>query len=167
MEMKLDKIRLIEAKRVPGLTIRNYEKDDARKLVKVFNAVFSDSPDPFPSITEKDLEDLPTDRVLVAELGGEIAGFLMCGIKKIEGEEVGVVGYVGVLEKYRRRGIATHLAIDAGEYFLQNRLRKVICEVYYLNKSSYEFMEEFGFQQVATIYVPIEEITRSLYRVRI
>jgi len=167
MEMELDKVRLIEARKVPGLKIRSYNQNEAHKLVKVFNAVFSNTPDPFPPITEKDLKDLPTDRILVAELGGEIAGFLMCGIKRIENEDVGVVGYVGVLEKYRRKGIATHLAIEAGEYFLKNRLKKVVCEVYHLNKSSYKFMEEFGFEQAATIYVPIEETARSLYRVKI
>jgi N-acetylglutamate synthase-like GNAT family acetyltransferase len=166
MEMELDKIRLIEARKVPDLVVRGYGEADLHKLVRAFNEVFSKTPDPFPHITEKDLKDLPTDRILVAEIRGEIAGFLMCGIKRIEEEEVGIVGYVGVLEKYRRRGIATHLAIAAGEYFLKNRLKKVICEVYYLNKTSYKFMEEFGFKQAATIYVPAEETMRSLYRVK-
>ncbi len=165
MQMDLERINLIEAKRISGLIIRSCQRNDMAKLVKVFNEVFSDTNDPFPSITENDLNNLPSDRILVAELGGEIVGFLMCGIKTIEGEEVGVIGYLGVLKKHRRKGIATSLAIEVGKYFLKNRLRKVIAEVYYLNKDSYRFIERFGFEQTAVIKVPIGETERSLYRV--
>jgi ribosomal protein S18 acetylase RimI-like enzyme len=166
MQMDLERINLIEAKKVPGLIIRSCQRNDMAKLVKIFNEVFSDTNDPFPTIRENDLSSLPSDRILIAELGGEIVGFLMCGIKTIEGEEVGVIGYLGVLEKHRRKGIATSLAIEAGKYFLKNRLRKIIAEVYYLNKDSYRFIEGFGFEQTAVIKVPIEETERSLYRVK-
>jgi ribosomal protein S18 acetylase RimI-like enzyme len=166
MQMDLERINLIEAKRIPGLIIRTCQRNDMAKLVRVFNEVFSDTNDPFPSLTENDLSSLPSDRILLAELGREIVGFLMCGIKLIEGEEVGVIGYLGVLQKHRRKGIATSLAIEAGKYFLKNRLRKVIAEVYYLNKDSYGFIEGFGFEQTSVIKVPIEEMEKSLYRIK-
>ena len=166
MEMHLDKINLLEAKRNPHLTIRAYQKSDAKQLVEVFNSVFSKTSDPIPSITDKDLDNLPSDRMLIAELDDQIVGFLMCGIKNIENEAVGVIGYLGVLMGYRRKGIATALAVEAGKYFLQNRLRKVIAEVYYLNKESYRFIKGFGFDQIATIKVPEEEIGEALSKVR-
>jgi ribosomal protein S18 acetylase RimI-like enzyme len=165
MKMDLGSINLIEAKRVPGLIIRSCQRHDMRKLAEVFNEVFSNTNDPYPSITENDLDSLPSERILLAELNGEIAGFLMCGIKTIEGEKVGVIGYVGVLEKHRRKGIATSLAIEAGKYFLENRLRKIIAEVYSLNKDSYRFMQGFGFEETAVIKVPIDETERPLYKV--
>lgn len=40
MQMDLKKINLIEAKKVPGLIIRNYGPSDSGQLVKVFNLVF-------------------------------------------------------------------------------------------------------------------------------
>jgi len=167
MEMTLDRIRLIQVKKVPSLTIRNYHASDAKGLVRVFNSVFLGSNDPIPRISEQDLDDLPSDRILLAESEGEIVGFLMCGIKTLEGEVVGVIGYVGVISKWRRKGVATLLAVEAGRYFLKNRLKKVICEVYYLNKNSYKFIESFGFSQTATIYVPVEDVVKSLYRVKL
>jgi ribosomal protein S18 acetylase RimI-like enzyme len=166
MEMDLDRVNLIEAKRLPGLMIRSYKPSQADELVRVFNSVFSKTTDPVPAITKKDLDKLPSDRILVAELEGQIVGFLMCGIKNIENKTVGVIGYLGVLEQHRRKGIATSLAIEAGKFFLQNRLRKIIAEVYYLNKDSYEFIEGFGFRQTATIRVPGEETERSLSKVK-
>ncbi|WXG43024.1 MAG: GNAT family N-acetyltransferase [Promethearchaeati archaeon SRVP18_Atabeyarchaeia-1] len=166
MQMDLKKINLIEAKKVPGLIIRNYGPSDSGQLVKVFNLVFSGTNDPFPIITESDLGDLPSDRIIIAEIRNLVVGFLMCGIKNIEGKMVGVIGYLGVLKEHRRKGIATSLAVEAGKYFLQNRLTKIIAEVFYLSKDSYKFIEGFGFEQTATIRVPGEEIERSLFRVK-
>jgi GNAT superfamily N-acetyltransferase len=166
MEMDLDRINLIEARRYPGLTTRIFRRNDASALVRAFNAVFSGTSDPFPSITEKDLENLPANRIIIAELGGQIVGFLMCGTREIEGERVGIIGYVGVLKENRRKGIATCLAIEAGKFFLQSRMKKIIAEVYYLNRDSYNFIEGFGFKQVATIRVQIEETVRPLFRVK-
>ena len=107
MQIDIGSVNLIEARRTPGLTIRGCRRSDMRELVRVFNEVFSDTADPYPSITEDDLCSLPSDRILLAESEGEIVGFLMCGIKTIEGEKVGVIGYVGVLKNYRRKGIGT------------------------------------------------------------
>jgi ribosomal protein S18 acetylase RimI-like enzyme len=165
MQIDLGNVNLIEARKVPSLTIRNCKHDDMETLARVFNEVFSDTADPYASVTEDDLGNLPSERILIAESDGEIVGFLMCGIKAIEGEEVGVIGYLGVLKRYRRKGIATALAIEAGRYFLENRLRKVIAEVYFLNKESYKFMQGFGFKETAVIKVPIQETRRPLYKV--
>jgi ribosomal protein S18 acetylase RimI-like enzyme len=165
MQIDLGHINLIEAKKVSSLTIRSCRQEELRTLARVFNEVFSDTKDPYASITEEDLRNLPSERILIAESAGEIVGFLMCGIKTIEGEEVGVIGYLGVLNKYRRKGIGTSLAIEAGRYFLENKLRKVIAEVYFLNKESYKFMQGFGFQEAAVIKVPIHETRKPLYKV--
>jgi ribosomal protein S18 acetylase RimI-like enzyme len=165
MQINLERINLIEAKRIPNLIIRSCKSVDMRKLARVFNEVFSDTNDPYPSITENDLGSLPSERILLAELNREIVGFLMCGIKTIESEKVGVIGYLGVLKQHRRKGIATSLAIEAGRYFLENRLRKIVAEVYFLNKDSYRFMQGFGFEETAVIKVPIDETQRPLYKV--
>jgi ribosomal protein S18 acetylase RimI-like enzyme len=165
MQIDLGSINLIEARKEPHLMIRSCKRDELRELAKVFNKVFSDTTDPYPSIGEDDLLSLPTERILIAELDGKIVGFLMCGIRTIENEKVGVIGYIGVLGEYRRKGIATSLAVEAGRYFLENRLKRVIAEVYFLNKGSYRFMQGFGFQESAVIKVPIDETKRPLYKV--
>jgi len=165
MQIDLGNINLIEARKVSGLTVRSCRHDDLDTVAKVFNEVFSDTTDPYGSVTVDDLANLPSERILIAESGGEIIGFLMCGIKTIEGENVGVIGYLGVLKKYRRKGIGTSLAIEAGRYFLDNRLTKVVAEVYFLNKVSYNFMQGFGFKETAVIKVPIYETQRPLYKV--
>lgn len=165
MQIDFGSINLIEARRIPGLIIRSCRRDDKKELARVFNEVFSNTTDPYPSITKDDLDCLPSERILIAESAGEIVGFLMCGIKTIEGERVGVIGYLGVLKKYRQKGIGTSLAIEAGRYFLENKLRKIIAEVYFLNKDSYRFMLGFGFKQTSVIKVPIDETQRPLYKV--
>jgi len=165
MQIDLGTINLIEARRVPSVNIRSCKPDELGTLARVFNEVFSYTTDPYGSVTEDDLRNLPSERILIAESAGEIVGFLMCGIKTIEGERVGVIGYLGVLKKYRRKGIGTTLAIEAGSYFLENRLKKAIAEVYFLNKESYKFMQGFGFQETAVIKVPIHETRRPLYKV--
>ena len=165
MQIDLGSINLIEARSEPNLVIRNCKRNEMRKLATVFNDVFSGTTDPYPPINENDLLSLPSERILIAELDGNIVGFLMCGIKTIENQKVGVIGYVGVLRGYRRKGIATSLAIEAGRFFLENRLTKVIAEVYFLNKDSYRFMRGFGFEETAIIKVPIHETKRPLYKV--
>jgi ribosomal protein S18 acetylase RimI-like enzyme len=165
MQIDLESINLIEARRTRGLRIRSCKRDDMEELAIVFNEVFSDTNDPYPQITQNDIESLPSERILLAELDEKMVGFLMCGIKIIEDEKVGVIGYLGVLKQYRRKGIATSLAIEAGKYFLENRLKKIIAEVYFLNKNSYRFMKGFGFEETAVIKVPIDETQRPLYKI--
>ena len=91
--------------------IREYAAEDAPELIKLWTEVFDDT----ASMAEKFIAALPgIGGGVVALLNGEIAGaaYTINGQELICGNKHTPIGYiygVGVLEKYRHRGIGEKL----------------------------------------------------------
>jgi len=139
--------------------IRNLKLDtDTEEFIRVYNRAFITAPDPYRSLSYKDATHFNEDSTFLAVLYGRIVGFIFLVIEPLikSGKEIGLQGVIagiGVDPRYRRRKIAFLLAARAAEYFTQNSVDELICEVFEENRVSINFIRSFGFQPTGEIYL--------------
>ncbi|MHA1975043.1 MAG: GNAT family N-acetyltransferase [Candidatus Hodarchaeales archaeon] len=139
--------------------IRNFNHaKDADDFIRVYNRAFITAPDPYRSLTFEDIKNFDEKSTFVAVLYNRIVGFIFLTIEPLikSGMTVGkqgVIAGIGVDPRYRRRKIAFLLAAKAAEYFTENAVDELLCEVYFENKISYNFIRNFGFQNTGEIFL--------------
>jgi ribosomal protein S18 acetylase RimI-like enzyme len=82
------------------------------------------------------------DRVLVAEEGSELCGYLTCHLKSDGG---GQIGLLGVSEKVRGKGIGTELLCSAMEWFARKGTKNVNVVTQGRNVPAQRFYQRRGF----------------------
>lgn len=139
--------------------IKQLEKEQIEEFVEVYNRCFVTSPDPFCLLTVEQVEQLDNEGIFVAELWGDIAGFIACFVEKEPDSIYGEITGIGVLPASRRKGVATALIQKATEYFLASGVEEVYCEVYEENTPSQMLIMAYGFREVGRRDIPIESST--------
>lgn len=86
----------------------------------------------------------PAAVTFVADVDGEIAGFINLGVVLDEA----TVNNIAVKQGYRRRGIGRALMTAAIDYCRKNRLSVLMLEVRQSNRAAIALYERFGFQAV-------------------
>ncbi|MDD6237402.1 MAG: ribosomal protein S18-alanine N-acetyltransferase [Clostridiales bacterium] len=86
----------------------------------------------------------PAAVTFVADVDGEIAGFINLGVVLDEA----TVNNIAVKQTYRRRGIGRALLTAAINYCQNNRLNMLMLEVRQSNRAAIALYERFGFQAV-------------------
>ncbi|MCK5343429.1 MAG: GNAT family N-acetyltransferase, partial [Candidatus Heimdallarchaeota archaeon] len=141
------------------VTIRNLNPEtDVEKFLRVYNRSFISAPDPYRSLTQDDFKHFDPESTFVAILYGQIVGFIFLTVEpliknSLEVGKQGVIAGLGVEPRYRRRKIAFLLAARAAEFFSDQSVDELICEVYYKNKVSYSFIQNFGMTKTGIIYL--------------
>ncbi len=141
------------------VTIRNLNPEtDVEKFLRVYNRSFISAPDPYRSLTHHDFKHFDPESTFVAILYGQIVGFIFLTVEpliknSLEVGKQGVIAGLGVEPRYRRRKIAFLLAARAAEFFSDQSVDELICEVYYKNKVSYSFIQNFGMTKTGIIYL--------------
>lgn len=139
--------------------IRDFRpKEDTQEFILCYNRAFITAPDPYRSLTLEDVQHFKPESTFVAVLYGRIVGFVFLVIEPLikRGKTLGrqgVIAGVGVEPRYRRKRIAYLLAARAAQYFAENDVMELVCEVYFENKVSYSFIRSFGFSRTGTIYI--------------
>ncbi|MHA1236921.1 MAG: GNAT family N-acetyltransferase [Candidatus Hodarchaeales archaeon] len=138
--------------------IRPVEEKDEVNFIRAYNRSFITAPDPYRSLANEDFKLFDPRSTFVAILYGQIVGFIFLTIEDlIKNSEVvgkqGVIAGLGVDPRYRRRKIAFLLAAQAATFFSKHCVDELVCEVYYLNKVSYSFIQNFGMTRTGTIYL--------------
>ena len=139
--------------------IRDFRpKEDTQEFILCYNRAFITAPDPYRSLTLEDVQHFKPESTFVAVLYGRIVGFVFLVIEPLikRGKTLGMQGViagVGVEPRYRRKRIAYLLAARAAQYFAENDVMELVCEVYFENKVSYSFIRSFGFSRTGTIYL--------------
>ncbi len=136
--------------------IKQLEKEQIEEFADVYNRCFMASPDPFCPLTIEQATQLDNEGIFVAELWGNIAGFIACFVEKKPDSIYGEITGIGVLPTRRRKGVATALIQEATEYFLAAGVEEVYCEVYEENTPSQMLIMAYGFREVARRDIPIE-----------
>ena len=134
------------------------EDKDANNFIRAYNRSFITAPDPYRSLSIDDFKLFDKKSTFVAILYGQIVGFIYLTIEDLvkQSEVVGkqgVIAGLGVDPRYRRKKIAFLLAAQAATYFSKHAVDELLCEVYYLNKVSYSFIQNFGMTRTGTIYL--------------
>jgi len=158
---KVDEIQKIieNSEELKNVTIRNLDPErDMEKFLRVYNRSFISAPDPYRSLTIDDFKHFDPESTFVAVLYGQIVGFIYLTVEpliknSVEVGKQGVIAGLGVEPRYRRRKIAFLLAARAAEFFSENSVDELVCEVYYKNSVSYSFIQNFGMTRTGTIYL--------------
>ncbi|NHI84060.1 MAG: GNAT family N-acetyltransferase [Candidatus Thorarchaeota archaeon] len=137
------------------VSVRRLDKERLTEFVEVYNRCFIASPDPFCPLTNEQAAHLDTEGIFIADLWGQIAGFIACFVERRQMSVFGEITGIGVLPSRRRRGIATALIQRAVEYFLAAGVDEVYCEVYEKNIPSQMLILAYGFKEVGRRSVPI------------
>ena len=139
--------------------IRNLRpNEDAEEFIRAYNRAFITAPDPYRSLSLADVKHFNPESTFVAVLYGRIVGFIFLVIEPIikHGVEIGsqgVIAGLGVDPRFRRKRIAFLLAAKAAQFFTENNVLELICEVYHENKVSFNFIQNFGFSLSGTVYL--------------
>jgi ribosomal protein S18 acetylase RimI-like enzyme len=163
-DQALDVLKQIEKHDEKNLThenvkIREFDPNtDTEKFIRCYNRAFITAPDPYRSLTVRDVQHFKPDSTFVAILYARIVGFIFLVIEPLikQGKQIGnqgVIAGIGVDPRYRRKRIAFLLATRAAKYFAEHDVLELICEVYHENKISYQFIRSFGFTETGTIYL--------------
>lgn len=135
----------------------NPEKD-RHDFIRVYNRAFITAPDPYRSLSSSDVDHFNPKSTFVAILYGKIIGFIFLIIEPLVKQGInlgnqGVIAGLGVDPRYRRKKIAFLLAAKAAQYFAENDVLELVCEVFHENKVSYSFIRNFGMTDTGTIYL--------------
>ncbi|MHA1268379.1 MAG: GNAT family N-acetyltransferase [Candidatus Helarchaeota archaeon] len=167
--------------KIPGIKVRRYNRDkDFTKFVEIYNYVNLTTADPhLPTYTESEFRMIPNDMVLLAEIDEKLVGYVICFIRDVssdkeyikyidkdlapyvsKNEKLGVLGEIGVLQEYRRSGVATALASEVGQYFKEQNVDKIYAEVYSENIDAIQFIQSFGFKKIGVVIVSQDEVRK-------
>ena len=140
-----------------GFTLRTFTVSDLERVMHINTACL---PENYSSFFYKDLYTRFPDTFIVAEMDGEIQGYIMCRIEKgwskrgrLSPARLCHVVSIAVMESYRRRGIGKALVEQA-----MNRGRKVYdsnegyLEVRVSNEPAVNLYVNLGFTKVKRNY---------------
>jgi ribosomal protein S18 acetylase RimI-like enzyme len=135
----------------------NPEKD-AHDFIRGYNRAFITAPDPYRSLSLSDVQHFDPNSTFVASLYGKIIGFVFLTIEPLIKQGItlgnqGIIAGLGVDPRYRRKKIAFLLASKAAQYFTDQNVLELVCEVYHENSVSYSFIRNFGMTRTGTIYL--------------
>ncbi|MBD3254279.1 MAG: GNAT family N-acetyltransferase [Candidatus Lokiarchaeota archaeon] len=129
--------------------IREASSDDLHIIMDLYNKSWLTTNTPFRPISVGSLESIFEDAdtvFLIARVYGIDAGFV---ILDFEGpnKEYGIIAGLGVIPRFQRRGLGTVLGMAAWNYFKENSVKELRCEVYKDNLGSQSFIKWIGFKE--------------------
>jgi len=132
---------------------------DIPRLVDLYNASFFQCPDPYRPVTEADMRAIfEKSTIIMGSMYGMDAAFI---VNKIETsvtetgkeEHVGVICGIAVHPRFRQKGLATAIGLDAYEFFKTQKIDYLQCEVYEKNDPSMSFITWVGFRPAGQLVV--------------
>ncbi len=125
-----------------SIIIRNIRRDELQKFVDLVNESLTHCPDPFIPMTLDFAEKWPLEQTLVAEVDGGIVGFLMFESRG----KIGLPVQLGVLPKYRRRGVGTSLLLTLLRDFKNRGIKEVKMKVFKNNVPALTLYKKLKFK---------------------
>lgn len=139
---------------------RTAEEKDIPGLCDLYNLAFFQCPDPYRPVTLDDIGIiLEKSTILIATIYGIDAAFIVMKLETKENdtgttEHSGVICGIAVHPRFRQRGMATAVGLQAWESFYKlKELDYLECEVYEKNEPSLAFISWLGFRPVGELIV--------------
>jgi len=146
------------------LKIRPFRKGfDEEAYVRIYNAAFGDYDD-IRSMTFEEMEKMKkspsfsSEGMLIAEWNGETAGMVSAYVDRFREEKKGFVQNLGVLPKFRRRGIATKLLETALESLRKRGMEVAEIWAQTDREGCMHLFEKFGFKQTRITSIMIRKL---------
>jgi mycothiol synthase len=146
------------------LKIKPFKKGlDEEAWVNVFNVAFGDYEDIRNMTVEemKKLETSPTfDEVgmFIAEWNGKVAGTVTAQVDKLREEKKGFIQNLGVLPKFRTRGIATKLLETALQSLKERGMELADSWAQTDREGCMHLFEKFGFKRIRVMSIMIRKL---------
>lgn len=123
------------------IQIRDFEPGDMGKILEIERGAFKD---PYPRSLLEHIHNLHPDGFMVAEIGGEVVGYII-GVMRWGG--TGHVLAVAVSPPYRRRGVGSSLMINMMDRLRRKGANSIRIEVRASNKAAQSFYRKLNFKQ--------------------
>ena len=156
------KIRQVKA----FIKSRKAEEKDIPNLVALYNVSFFQCPDPYRPVTEEDMRAiLEKSVILIGSMYGVDAVFIVVKMENIPNEagkyeRVGVICGIAVHPRFRQKGVATAIGLEAYKYLLDKNIDYLQCEVYETNGPSMAFITWLGFRPVGELIVKAPSVAQ-------
>ena len=130
--------------------IRAFQEEDLERVIYINSVCL---PEHYSTYFYKDLYRRFPDTFLVAEVNGEVVGYIMCRIeigissfKILRLARKGHVVSIAVLPEYRNMGIGKNLLINALDNMKKYNVKECYLEVRVSNDPAIQLYRELGFQ---------------------
>jgi len=146
------------------LKIRPFRQGfDEEAYISIFNAVFGDYDD-IRSMTLEEMKkvekspNFSSKGMFIAEWNSETAGMISAYIDRFRAEKKGFIQNLGVLPKFRRKGIATKLLETALESLRKRGMKVAETWAQTDRKNCVHLFEKFGFKQARITSIMIRKL---------
>jgi mycothiol synthase len=153
------------------LKIRPFRKGfDEEAYVSIYNAAFRDYKDIRRMTLEemKKMEKSPSfnaDGLFIAEWNGETAGMVHAYVDKLREERKGFIQSLGVLPRFRRKGIARELLRKAIDSLKQRGMKTAEAWAQSDREGCVHLYESFGFSQARVTSMMKRSLTNIPYNI--
>jgi mycothiol synthase len=153
------------------LNIRPFRKGfDEEAYVSIYNAAFGDYEDIRRMTLEemKKIEKSPAfsaDGMFIAEWNSETAGMVHAYVDKLREEQKGFIQSLGVLPRFRRKGIARELVRKAIDSLKQRGMKTAEAWAQSDREGCVHLYESFGFRQARVTSMMKRSLTNIPYNV--
>lgn len=142
-QILVEKLYLPDQKSPENLNVCSLSgRSDYNKVLSLFLKIFPDEIDSEKAVELRELQVSEIEGYFLAKIREEIIGFLITGIIK----QVVYISYLGVIEQYRSRGVATALLKRFKSYLEQKNVKEIRCTIRKDNKKTVGYIKYLGFQ---------------------
>jgi len=129
--------------------IREATEVDLEVIVNIYNRSWLTSQTPFRAMSKEDFMEIfedPSCKILIGKVYGIDGGFIILDFEG-ENNEIGIIAALAVIPRFQRKGLGTILGMAGWNYFKEQGVKELRCEVYVENQVSTAFIKGLGFQE--------------------
>lgn len=129
--------------------IREATEADLEIIVNIYNRSWLTSQTPFRAMSIEDFMEIfedPSCKILIGKVYGIDGGFIILDFEG-ENHEIGIIAALAVIPRFQRKGLGTILGMAGWNYFKEQGVKELRCEVYVENQVSTAFIKGLGFQE--------------------
>ena len=127
-----------------GVVLRGYRDGDLDAMFRLDEVCF-EAPFRFSRSAMRRFAETRRARVVIAESGGELAGFCIVHVEMVELESVGYVVTLDVASMHRRNGVATRLMEQSEVEAHEAGCSSMALHVFTGNEAAIRFYERMGY----------------------
>lgn len=149
-ETKLE--NYVDSHKIEQLQIRKAGKEDIPIINDIYNKSWKESHLPMKKVTEELFLEIFEDgdtKFLMAIYESHPVGFILMESSKTD-KEIGLISGLAILPEYQNRGLGKYLALATWNYFKEQDIKELRCEVYKDNERAINFIKSLGFEEYGT-----------------
>jgi ribosomal-protein-alanine N-acetyltransferase len=133
---------------IDEIFLRNYRATDLDAMFRLDEACFAE-PFRFDRESMREFAEERNAVVQIAEICGEIGGFVIVHIERVASEWQAYVVTLDVAPEYRRKGLARRLMKEAEACAASAGVRWIQLHVFTGNDAAIRFYERLGYQRIS------------------